>query len=130
MEYVSKSDAKRLKIEAAQAEVDRTETMKDRTMLIQFTSEEGEVLGAPVEVPHNTDPAQLRTLVSGDGNRTRLVARMRMVQCDCSAVGFWLGAVKGCAGARMCFDLCTGALPYGCIALRVNGWTDSFTDLK
>lgn len=42
---MSKSDAKRLKVEAVQAEVDRAETMKDRTMLIQFTSEEGEVLG-------------------------------------------------------------------------------------
>ena len=39
VEYVSKANVKRIKLEAEQAEVDRTEKMKDRTMLVQFRSE-------------------------------------------------------------------------------------------
>jgi ribosome assembly protein 4 len=33
-------------------------------MLVQFRSEAGETLGAPVEVPHDTSPDQLRILVN------------------------------------------------------------------
>ena len=52
MEHVSREDVKRQREEEAAEASKRAAMNKDRKVLAQFKSEDGTVVGAPLELPH------------------------------------------------------------------------------